>query len=924
MQLAFGAYDREDLDEAELLCRAVIAADTANFDAHHLLGVVLTRRGSDREALASYDRALAIVPGHVEALSNRGVTLNDLRRYREALASLEAALAIRPDHVPALSNRGGALCALGRFDEALASYDKARAIQPDFADCRFNRALLLLLLRGASAEGWREYEWRRRLPSWVPRHFTTPEWHGEDLRGKRLLLYAEQGLGDTLQFARFAPRLAEHGAAIVLEVQPSLARLMAGIPGVARIVRQGEPLPAIDCHLPLMSVPLVLGLDEARIPSEVPYLRAEPTRVAAWAAHLPDGEFRIGIAWQGNPRRKIDRGRSIPLATLAPLAAIPGVRLVSLQKHAGVEQLAELPLGMQVATLGPPFDSGPDGFLDTASVMMHLDLVLTSDNTIAHLAGALGRPVWVMLKDVPDWRWMLDRPDTPWYPTARLFRQTRRDDWDEVIARATAGVAALVNEKTRRAAPPPAVASSGPPGAATGAATGAAVIPTALAAYHRGAFGEAERLCRDAIAADLGRGEAHHLLGVIHARHGRQAEALASYDRALAQRPDDPQLLSNRGVALYELGRCEDALASYEQALALHPGFAAVLTNRGNALRTLRRFDEALASYDQALWLMPDFPEALSNRGTTLHDMGRYAAAIDSYDRALALRPDYADALANRDLAVQRLAATPPGSPPEGVLASEQMPAYAISLARRPDRRERFLRWNDGKGVDLRVFDAVDGHGLRRADLVRGNLVENAAIGFSDGALGNALSHRRLWQVCVDLGRPIMVLEDDAFLPDGIANWVAPICAELEQDCGILYLGYNRDAILSIGYGGQWCNISFERRDIAFDALVRQHNLWSRHNAHLFVDVRLAWGILGYAVAPRGAQALLRHCFPLSTSTPVRMYGSARLFVPDALDGIINGVIQRGLIRARAVFPPLIIGPNDKSDSDVGGAPTGG
>ncbi len=725
IRLAFAAYERDDLGDAERLCRAVVAADEQNFDAHHLLAVVATRLGREEEALASYGRALALQPGHVQALSNNGVILDDLRRYEEAVASFDRALSIRPDYRPALSNRGNALGSLGRFDEALASYDNALALQADFADCRFNRALLLLL-RGAFGDGWRDYESRRNLKNWVARAFDAPEWRGEDLHGKRVLLYAEQGLGDTIQFARFARLLAERGGDIIIEVQSPLGALMRSLTGVAQIVRQGEVVPAIDFQLPLLSVPFVLGLDEARIAGQTPYLRADPARVEAWGKRLPRGEFRIGLAWQGNPRRKIDKGRSIPLAAFAPLGRIPGVRLISLQKHQGVEQLAGLPPDMRVASLGPEFDGdisggGLDGFLDSAAAMMHLDLIVTSDNTIAHLAGALGRPVWIILKDVPDWRWLLERPDTPWYPTARLFRQTRRDDWDEVLARVAGELAGVEAEKASlQAAPSPG---------------------------WDGAGGKA-----------------------------------------------------------------------------------------------------------------------------------------------------------------------PPG----------ELPAYVISLPRRADRRERFSRWNGDKGLEFRIVDAVDGQTLRRSDLVSLDIIEDETPRFSNGALGNALSHRRMWRMCVELGRPIIVFEDDAFLPDSMTHWISPIITELDKGCDIFYLGYNRDAVLSIGYGGQWSNIVFEQPTIEFDAFVRQLENRREQNAHCIMDVRLAWGILGYAIAPRGAQALLRHCFPMSTRIPVRMHGSGRVFVPDALDGVINVAVQRGLIRARGIFPPLVIGPNDKSDSDVVPAPRSG
>jgi hypothetical protein len=249
-----------------------------------------------------------------------------------------------------------------------------------------------------------------------------------------LLLYAEQGLGDTIQFSRFACSLAASGKEVFLEVQPPLGALLGRLEGV-KVIRKGETLPEYDVHLPLMSLPHVLGVTPETAPGDVPYLFAEPARVEAWVKRLPTCQFRVGIVWQGNPDGYVDKGRSIPLRCFTPLCRIPGLRLISLQKNYGIEQLADLPSGMRVETLGAEFDPGPDAFLDTAAVMMNLDLVVSTDTGAAHLAGALGLPVWIVLRHVPDWRWMIDREDTPWYPTARLFRQTRHGDWDEVFER---------------------------------------------------------------------------------------------------------------------------------------------------------------------------------------------------------------------------------------------------------------------------------------------------------------------------------------------------------------------------------------------------------------------------------------------------------------------------------------------------------
>lgn len=335
----------------------------------------------------------------------------------------------------------------GMLNAAIGTNRNAIAIRPDYPEAHFNLSLVLLTA-GQFLDGWQEYEWRWRggIKELKPQEFKKPRWQGEDPTGKTLLLYAEQGLGDTLQFARFVSQLAMRGARVILVIPRELVALMRSLPGVAAVVTGGDKIPSYDFHLPLMSVPSVLGTTEQDLPGEIPYLLADPERVRAWRERLGREGFKVGIVWQGRPDVKIDKGRSVPLRSFAPIADQPGVRLISLQKKHGLDQMDALPQGMKVETLGADFDAGSDAFLDTAAVMMSLDLIISSDTSVAHLAGALGRPVWTALKLVPDWRWQFEREDSPWYPTARLFRQRRYDDWDEVFSRINNELGKLLSE----------------------------------------------------------------------------------------------------------------------------------------------------------------------------------------------------------------------------------------------------------------------------------------------------------------------------------------------------------------------------------------------------------------------------------------------------------------------------------------------
>jgi tetratricopeptide (TPR) repeat protein len=422
------------------------------------------------EALADYERALVLRPNDVDALVNRAAALIELLRPQEALVSSDLALRVAPRSTLAHVNRGLALCELGRYENALEAFARALELDPHCGRAYHNRAgalmqmqsfeaaltscdraiellpgnpdpilgkALCLLLLGRFPQGWPLYEARlngalcpmRLLDAPVPR------WRGECLQGKTLFVRWEQGLGDTLQFCRYTELITRMGARVVLEVQPALGRLLTRLRGEVRVVTDTAEIGAADFFCPLLSLPGALETAPESIPAHVPYLTAEPERIERWRRHIGDEGYRIGVCWQGLPQANVDRGRSFPLRLLLQyLADLPGVRLISLQKHDGLEQLKDLPPGSVLETLGEDFDSGPDAFLDSAAVLMQLDLLVTSDTAIAHLAGALGREAWVALRQVPDWRWMLGREDSPWYPTHRLFRQSTQGDWHGVFA----------------------------------------------------------------------------------------------------------------------------------------------------------------------------------------------------------------------------------------------------------------------------------------------------------------------------------------------------------------------------------------------------------------------------------------------------------------------------------------------------------
>jgi tetratricopeptide (TPR) repeat protein len=452
--------------EALAACNRLLAEAGPDFEALFLRGNVLFDLGGFVEALADFDEALAQNPKHAGVLCNRGAALRELGQLDEAAAMFDAALSEKPTSLEALlghgivdfkrartegslawfekaiaadpksatafCGRGLALQHLGQIEEARSDFEHALALQPDLAEGHSNLGALRLLL-GDFERGWEGYEYRRVggdrckneiAPSW-------PVWNGEDIAGKRLLVLEEAAHGDAFMLARYFPMFAARGIDATVECRPHMHKILSQAPGV-RLVTQIDSDERFDYQIHFFSVPRAFKTRLESIPGGVPYLKADPLLAAKWAGRLGRGGFKVGVAWQGNPDPSLDMARSAPLKHFAPLAAVAGVRLISLQKGYGAEQIDSA--GFPVETLGDDFDTGPNAFLDTAAVMANLDLIVSIDTSIAHLAGALGQPAWVALKHIPEWRWMLGREDSPWYPTMHLFRQSAAGEWADVFS----------------------------------------------------------------------------------------------------------------------------------------------------------------------------------------------------------------------------------------------------------------------------------------------------------------------------------------------------------------------------------------------------------------------------------------------------------------------------------------------------------
>jgi len=418
------------LDEASTCYQEILRRDSMHADALNAMGSILQKNGDIDGAAGYYQKALRVNPHIPEALNNLGTMMRDKGRFDEAETYYRKALCENPSFPAVLNNLGTVLRDKGRLDEAELYYRQAIELDPDFAEAHWNMAFTYLL-GGNYRPGWREYEWRWKIQDHYLHDLSQPLWDGSDIRGCTILLHAEQGIGDSIQFVRYAPLVAEKGARVIVACQKELVRLLQTVKNIEKVVAYGSSFPKFDLHCPLLRLPLIFDTTLETIPSSVPYLSSDPLTVSAWRERIlqEKTQFSIGLVWAGSPSHINDRNRSCPRELLLRLTRLEGITFYSLQKGDAGRQAQYAPEDMKLID----YFGALHDFSDTAAFIENLDLVISVDTAAAHLAGALGKAVWTMLPYAPDWRWMLNCEDTPWYPTMRLFRQPSPGDWNAVI-----------------------------------------------------------------------------------------------------------------------------------------------------------------------------------------------------------------------------------------------------------------------------------------------------------------------------------------------------------------------------------------------------------------------------------------------------------------------------------------------------------
>ncbi|MDD2900520.1 MAG: tetratricopeptide repeat protein, partial [Desulfuromonadaceae bacterium] len=535
------------------------------------------------------------IPGadNPEEWFRRGISCMEKGDYPEAELCFRRTQSLAPESPETILNLGYALDKQGRSGEAFACYESVLALAADNVKARYNRSIHLLRA-GNLAAGFADYETRfAAIKNADSRIYAQPRWDGSSLNGRSILIYCEQGLGDAIQFSRYIPLVTRLGGSVVLEVQQPLVSLLSTLSGVERVIAKSGVPPVTDCHIPLLSLPHVFETTLDTVPAPIPYLVPDPSKVAAWRQMLSeDKKFRVGLVWRGSESNPMDRDRSCPLAEIAPLLAISGVSCYSLQVGPAAD---EVPRDGRLTDLTGHLHD----FSDTAALLANLDLVITVDTAVAHLVGALGRPVWILLANTPDWRWMLGRNDSPWYPAARLFRQPKPGDWQSVVSE--------IAQTLRQQLP--------------------------QQEHEEAALSE--------------RQEASFKKGLASIENDDPDSALPELNNLLLQLPDDPSVLFNLGRAYDSAGQLVKAEQAYRQALLDSPDSPAIWFALGEIRLKQKAYPEAEFCLRKAHGLKPESVEILLNLGSALSAQQKNAAAFDTCQKILAIKPDCVEAVYN-------------------------------------------------------------------------------------------------------------------------------------------------------------------------------------------------------------------------------------------------------------------------------------
>lgn len=638
--------------QAETLYRQILQQKPNYAEAHYKLGIVFEAQGQYDAAIKAYQNAVSLTPDYANAHYNMANLLMMQSKLSAAVASYQQAVLYKPDFAYAHCNLGSALAELNQIKPAIASYRQALFYLPDDGEIHFNLGLLLLTL-GEYEEGWQEHEYRYHPsvdnPNVCVPQLAFPQWQGQSLNGKSIVIWYEQGLGDAIQFSRYAAVLKQqHAAKVTLVCDNALKLLFESLSGVDKVLTHMEAL-SITAHdywtFPL-SIPLYCHTTVETIPANIPYLSALPSLTRQWQVKLPNGKMRIGLVWKGSTTHKNDVNRSIPtLKLLAPLWNADNCHFISLQKGRD-EEVLRFSSVYPLTHLG----AGIQSFSDTAAIITQLDLVITIDTAVAHLAGALGKPVWIVLPFVADWRWQIDREDSPWYPTVRLFRQKDPGNWSDVFERVAKELQALITgEKS--------VISSGIikkeemndsllPGSNDLPSDQLAsnAFQSAMQYHHQGNFAQAEALYRQILQQDPNHADALHFLGVLAHQVGQNEAAVALISKAINIFPTSSGMYCNLGLALQALGKRDAAVENYQKAIVLQPDYPDAYYNLGNTLQEQGKPESAIENYQKALSLNPDFALAHNNLGNVFKQQNNLESAISCYLAAIATKPDYAEA----------------------------------------------------------------------------------------------------------------------------------------------------------------------------------------------------------------------------------------------------------------------------------------